>query len=260
MHGALFGEDVCKPGWSYFSGVCYSTSQSCKNWTEAQKTCQRDNANLVAIKTQEANVYVQHRLNGDKGWIGLNDRDTEGTFVWAGNQSSNFTYWAPHQPNDFRLNEDCVHTLGVRHSFKWNDVSCGTCHNFTCAEGKGIVISQVHISQILYQLRIITCSRKFRIACFFSKIVYEMLKKKGFGKLTKRQSKTSLIPLHFSLFLPSLLPPFVPPSLPPSPLFHLSPPPIQFSVLGLFFNLFVGKLLFFPYRYQPFFLKTLMNV
>ena len=159
LHGALFGEDVCKPGWSYFSGVCYSTSQSCKNWTEAQKTCQRDNANLVAIKTQEANVYVQHRLNGEKGWIGLNDRDAEGTFVWAGNQSSNFTYWAPNQPNDFRLDEDCVHTLGVGHSFEWNDVSCGSCHNFTCSEGKGIVISQVHISQIMHQLRILSCWR-----------------------------------------------------------------------------------------------------
>lgn len=126
--------DVCKPGWSYFSGVCYFTSQSCKNWTESQKTCQKDNANLVSVKTQEENVYIQHRLNGDKGWIGLNDRDTEGTFVWAGKQSNNFTYWAPHQPNDFRLNEDCVHTLGVRHSFEWNDVSCASCHNFTCSE------------------------------------------------------------------------------------------------------------------------------
>ena len=159
LRGALFGEDVCKPGWSYFSGVCYSTSQSCKTWTEAQKNCQRDNANLVAIKTQEANVYVQHRLNGEKGWIGLNDRDTEGTFVWAGNQSSNFTYWAPNQPNDFRLDEDCVHTLGVGHSFEWNDVSCGSCHNFTCSEGKGILISQVHISQIMHQLRIFSCWR-----------------------------------------------------------------------------------------------------
>ncbi|XP_027051437.1 fibulin-1-like, partial [Pocillopora damicornis] len=47
---------------------------------------------------------------------------------------SNFTYWAPNQPNDFRLDEDCVHTLGVGHSFEWNDVSCGSCHNFTCSE------------------------------------------------------------------------------------------------------------------------------
>nr|XP_058952138.1 uncharacterized protein LOC131779589 [Pocillopora verrucosa] len=126
--------DVCKPGWSYFSGFCYSTSESCKNWTEAQKTCQKYNTSLIAVKSQEINVYIQQRLNGDRGWIGFNDRDTEGTFVWADNQSSNFTYWAPHQPNDFRLNEDCVHTLGVAHKFTWNDVNCKSCHNYTCSE------------------------------------------------------------------------------------------------------------------------------
>ncbi|KAL9972572.1 hypothetical protein ACROYT_G018902 [Oculina patagonica] len=125
--------DVCKPGWSYFSGVCYSTSHSCKNWTEAQKTCQNSNAKLITVRNQEENVYVQHRLNGAKGWIGLNDRDSEGTFVWADKQSNDFTYWAQNQPNDFN-NEDCVHTLGVGHSFMWNDVSCASCHNYTCSE------------------------------------------------------------------------------------------------------------------------------
>ena len=126
--------DVCKPGWSYFNGICYSTSHSCKNWTEAEKTCQAYSANLITVRNQEENVYIQHRLNGAKGWIGLNDRVIEGTFDWADNQTSNFSYWAKNQPNNFN-NEDCVHTLGVRHSFMWNDVSCGTCHNYTCSEG-----------------------------------------------------------------------------------------------------------------------------
>ena len=126
--------DVCKPGWSYFNGICYATSHSCKNWTEAEKICQAYSANLITVRNQEENVYIQHRLNGAKGWIGLNDRVTEGNFTWADNQTNNFTYWAKNQPNNFN-NEDCVHTLGVRHSFKWNDVRCDTCHNYTCSEG-----------------------------------------------------------------------------------------------------------------------------
>ncbi|CAH3131419.1 unnamed protein product, partial [Porites lobata] len=125
--------DVCKPGWSYFNGICYSTSHSCKNWTEAEKTCQAHSGNLITVRNQEENVYIQHRLNGARGWIGLNDRVIEGTFDWADNQTSNFSYWAKNQPNNFN-NEDCVHTLGVSHSFMWNDVSCGTCHNYTCSE------------------------------------------------------------------------------------------------------------------------------
>ena len=130
----LYIADVCKPGWSYFNGICYSTSLSCKNWTEAEKTCQAYSGNLITVRNQEENVYIQHRLNGAKGWIGLSDRVIEGTFDWADNQTSNFSYWAKNQPNNFN-NEDCVHTLGVRHSFMWNDVSCGTCHNYTCSEG-----------------------------------------------------------------------------------------------------------------------------
>ena len=126
--------EVCKPGWSYFGGICYSTSKTCKTWTEAQKACNSYHANLVRIRNQEENVYVQHRLNGAKGWIGLNDLTTEGTFEWADNQPVNFTYWADNQPNNFR-NEDCVHTLGVRHRFMWNDVNCNSCRNYTCSEG-----------------------------------------------------------------------------------------------------------------------------
>lgn len=125
---------MCKSGWSYFGGICYSTSQSCKNWTEAQKTCQAYSANLASVRSQEENVYLQHRMNGAKGWIGLNDRGSEGTFVWADNQANDFTYWATNQPNNFN-NEDCVHTLGVKHSFLWNDVGCDACHNYTCSEG-----------------------------------------------------------------------------------------------------------------------------
>ena len=126
--------EVCRPDWSYFGGVCYSTSTICKTWAEAQRTCYSHQANLVRIRNQEENVYVQHRLNGAKGWIGLTDLRTEGTFKWADNQPVNFTYWAKNQPNNFR-NEDCVHTLGVRHGFMWNDVDCNSCHNYTCSEG-----------------------------------------------------------------------------------------------------------------------------
>ena len=75
-------------------------------------------------------------MNGAKGWIGLNDRGSEGTFVWADNQANDFTYWAANQPNNFN-NEDCVHTLGVKHSFLWNDVGCDACHNYTCSGGIG---------------------------------------------------------------------------------------------------------------------------
>ena len=89
---------------------------------------------LVTIHNQEENVYVQHRHNGERSWIGLNDRSVEGSFVWTNKEISKLRFWAHQQPNNWN-NEDCVHTLGVKHGYAWNDVPCDNCFNFTCFTG-----------------------------------------------------------------------------------------------------------------------------
>ncbi|KAL9975042.1 hypothetical protein ACROYT_G012158 [Oculina patagonica] len=83
------------------------------------------------VSSNEDNVYLQHQHNGAKAWMGLNDRFVEGNFTWADRGEGNFTAWAQNQPNSFR-GEDCVHTLGVQHSYQWNDVRCSDCHQYTC--------------------------------------------------------------------------------------------------------------------------------
>ncbi len=78
---------------------------------------------------------MQHRHNGEKSWLGLNDRSTEGDFTWADVGRANYTAWARNQPNNFG-EEDCVHALGVEFSYEWNDVKCSDCHQYTCKKGK----------------------------------------------------------------------------------------------------------------------------
>ena len=92
-------------------------------------------SNLPAIESQEENVYIQHRHNGDKVWIGLNDIAKEGVFAWVDGYPSKFRYWAQNQPNNFRK-EDCVLTLGAKHRYMWNDVDCSSCHLYTCKKGR----------------------------------------------------------------------------------------------------------------------------
>ncbi|PFX13619.1 RNA-directed DNA polymerase from mobile element jockey [Stylophora pistillata] len=123
--------DVCEPGWSFYNGSCYYTSDTCETWSKASRICRSMGANLPAIESQEENVYIQHRHNGEKAWIGLNDIATEGLFTWADGCPDKFRYWAENQPNDFR-GEDCVHTLGPSHGYMWNDVDCSACHQYTC--------------------------------------------------------------------------------------------------------------------------------
>jgi len=123
--------DVCEPGWSFYNGSCYFTSEKCETWTNASIICRRMGANLAAVESQEENVYIQHRHNGGRAWIGLNDIATEGLFAWVDGCPDKFRYWAPKQPNNFR-GEDCVHTLGAGHGYMWNDVDCSACHQYTC--------------------------------------------------------------------------------------------------------------------------------
>ncbi|XP_078381942.1 uncharacterized protein LOC144664648 isoform X2 [Oculina patagonica] len=123
--------DICEPGWSYFKGFCYFTSETCTNWTNALSKCRQANSVLVDVNSNEENVYIQHRHNGEKAWLGLNDRSTEGDFTWADVGRANFTAWARNQPNNYR-GEDCVHALGLKMNYEWNDVKCSDCHQYTC--------------------------------------------------------------------------------------------------------------------------------
>ena len=93
------------------------------------------NSHLVTVHNQEENVYIQHRHSGQQSWIGLDDRSVEGSFVWTNNEIISFQFWAPQQPNNLK-NEDCVHALGAKDGYSWNDVSCDKCYNYTCVKGK----------------------------------------------------------------------------------------------------------------------------
>ncbi|KAL9975444.1 hypothetical protein ACROYT_G012605 [Oculina patagonica] len=123
--------EICQPGWGYFNGYCYFTSSVCTSWLAAVSNCSTMGSHLVTVHNQEENVYIQHRHNGERSWIGLNDRSVEGSFVWTNREISWFRFWAPKQPNNIK-NQDCVHTLGAKGGYTWNDVSCNNCYNFTC--------------------------------------------------------------------------------------------------------------------------------
>ena len=126
--------DICDPSWTYFNGFCYLTSDKCANWTTAVTKCRQQNSVLVDVNNNEENVYIQHRHNGEKSWLGLNDISAEGNFTWVDRGEENFTAWAKNQPNNFK-DEDCVHALGLKYNYEWDDVKCTDCHQFTCKKG-----------------------------------------------------------------------------------------------------------------------------
>ena len=54
------------------------------NWLDAQSSCAIWGGDLTSITTERENNYLNTIINSSVGncWIGLNDRDVEGTYTW----------------------------------------------------------------------------------------------------------------------------------------------------------------------------------
>ncbi len=95
-------------------------------WSQARSYCQSQGGDLVKIDDDAENATLTSALTETgSAWIGANDIDAEGEFVWPDGTavSSGETSWAMDQPNDNAEDgEDCV----VMHSGagEWNDVGC----------------------------------------------------------------------------------------------------------------------------------------
>lgn len=104
------------------------------NWTQSETEAVALGGHLVTINDQAENDWVFQTFGSYAGvaralWIGLNDAQTEGTFVWASGEQSTFTHWSPPQPDNGANGqppfppENYVHMLWPGHTTPgyWND-------------------------------------------------------------------------------------------------------------------------------------------
>eukprot|EP00058_Branchiostoma_floridae_P019989 XP_002605479.1 hypothetical protein BRAFLDRAFT_92896 [Branchiostoma floridae] len=115
-----------------------------KDQGSAQETCEADGGNLVSVKTSSLNNFLLDLMpERENYWIGLNDKDSEGTWMWEDGsrlKSCDFTNWAPYEPNDnygAYGGQDCIH-LWAGSSFKWDDDECWKGKYFICQIGINI--------------------------------------------------------------------------------------------------------------------------
>ncbi|KAI1896444.1 hypothetical protein AGOR_G00094860 [Albula goreensis] len=115
----------CEVGWQSFQTGCYRLTAEKMGWDEAQKTCQRMDANLISIHTLPELEFIIRNLKKDVDelWIGLHDTKMQMNFEWSDRTPVIFTYWHPFEPNNFRnVQEDCVTLWGPEG--RWNDSPC----------------------------------------------------------------------------------------------------------------------------------------
>ncbi|MBL8950726.1 MAG: VCBS repeat-containing protein [Myxococcaceae bacterium] len=98
-------------------------------WPDAQAKCKSFGGNLVTIESVSENRFMSAGGTG-QWWIGLNDRNVEGSWLWASGESPGYSRWAVMQPDNSMNLEDCVTVHGE--TLFWNDDQCQVAKPYIC--------------------------------------------------------------------------------------------------------------------------------
>ncbi|KAJ7991904.1 hypothetical protein DPEC_G00288700 [Dallia pectoralis] len=140
---ALKGKS-CTEGWVSYGGKCYFFSTNLMNWTQSRDQCVSKGGHLVIINSQQEQEFLYLSTKNKTHWIGLNDLETEGRWLWVDKtplKNTDAQFWHVRtngelsEPDNWTVQdpsgEDCV-VLGENYSNVWFDFSCKFVERFVC--------------------------------------------------------------------------------------------------------------------------------
>ncbi|XP_034554057.1 CD209 antigen-like protein D isoform X2 [Notolabrus celidotus] len=140
----LCPQKVCKPcldNWVRFQSNCYlitkhKYSNDWRKWIQSHEECQKFNANLVVIESQEEQEFINNHTekyhDENHGyWIGLSKKEETGTWSWLDGSNLTVEYWRD-QPSNLRWT-DCALTSPRGHPLaNWQKTSCTMWNRYIC--------------------------------------------------------------------------------------------------------------------------------
>jgi hypothetical protein len=115
--------------------------QKVKTWVGAREDCASRGYHLVDIEDADENVWVSAVAGvyeSTDWWLGLNDRDEEGVWVWESGSPAEFTTWESGAPGP-TPNRDCcmISSWGNWDSggpagSVWQHERCGDRYSYIC--------------------------------------------------------------------------------------------------------------------------------
>ncbi|XP_055075382.2 CD209 antigen-like protein C [Misgurnus anguillicaudatus] len=134
---------LCEEGWTPHGGKCYFFSSEKMTWFEAHNYCDTLKAHLVTINSTIVHDFLVSKIKEDH-WIGLNDLEEEGRWVWLNDQTLEETgvkFWFIKKVNsepdnwtgDNPFGENCAF-MGSENKLLnfWFDASCEYKKKFIC--------------------------------------------------------------------------------------------------------------------------------
>ncbi|CAL8309154.1 unnamed protein product [Gadus morhua 'NCC'] len=118
-------DELTLQGWMLYDKSLYLVSTTKKGWRASREDCQKRKADLVVINSREEEAFVS-RLMGPS-WIGLSDRETEGTLKWVDGTPMTSS-WRHVKPRDDGGVRDCV----VAGEDGWSEEPCDRLHHWIC--------------------------------------------------------------------------------------------------------------------------------
>uniref|UniRef100_A0A8D2J1X2 Mannose receptor, C type 1b n=1 Tax=Varanus komodoensis TaxID=61221 RepID=A0A8D2J1X2_VARKO len=132
----------CAEGWLWFNNKCFKifgfNEKERKNWYDARTDCRKHRGNLVNIPSESVQAFLTVHLKStlDDTWIGLNDVNWPGRFLWTdGTVGVYYTNWAKVS-SYYSIQEKgyCVFMMSrpERLAGNWRDDKCDGNKSYIC--------------------------------------------------------------------------------------------------------------------------------
>ena len=121
-----------------FMNRAYWFCEEAISWDEARDACRALGSELAVIEDANHDGFIATAQpdNGgnfaDDFWIGLHDRNTEGSYEWVDGTPVSYVNWASGEPNNQNGDEDCGEFFS-RVASKWNDDVCSKTEFYVCS-------------------------------------------------------------------------------------------------------------------------------
>uniref|UniRef100_A0A8C9XV94 C-type lectin domain-containing protein n=1 Tax=Sander lucioperca TaxID=283035 RepID=A0A8C9XV94_SANLU len=125
----------------FVSSSCYLLSAESGSWEKGRQYCRDRGADLMVIDSSEEQTFLSKFIKQNaRYWIGLTDRDEEGTWKWVDGTPLTLKNWRRGQPDNGGGDpqwgeEDCAH-IGP-YTAEWNDRSCISVMYWICEKKLG---------------------------------------------------------------------------------------------------------------------------